>query len=47
MDFSGIRSNNVVDPQHLIRRGARAVAAKRLTLKEYEGIYAPVLTISK
>jgi hypothetical protein len=41
MDFSSMRSNNVVVMQQVWRDYGRAVSAKRLTLKEYEAFHAP------
>jgi hypothetical protein len=47
MDFSGMRSNNVAHPQQEKRDCGFVIAAKQLSLKEYEALHAPVPGISK
>jgi hypothetical protein len=47
MDFSGMRINNVADVQQTTRHRKRAMPAKQLTLKEYEGSCTPIPGISK
>ena len=42
-----MRTNHVVDPQQAQRHYPHGIAAKRLTLKDYEALSLPLRGISK